>query len=429
MTKHDNKFYGRTLLLVLFIVYLINASFPYYAASVINAFMAKDLGLDRKSLGLGFTVFALSFGVFSSLAGFCVTKIGARLTLLVGEVILIIGSLLMAFVASQAWQYILFYGIILGFGTAMGGPMPAQATVTYWFKRRKALAMSIVLSATGVGALIAAPMLNNIIASTDGNWRIGWLVVTAFFVISAIITIFCVKNTPADIGQFPDGIPPEENAVDSLDTDPVKKMVVYQCNESWTLRNALKTKSLWMIVFACVAFMAAINICVAHGMIHLIDLGHPKSISALSVGILGMSTLIGKLFAGALGDRVEPRIIWAGALYLIIAGMMILTNATNAWLMYLYAILVGTGVGAAYVCKATIVGNYFGVKAFAPVMGVVFPISSILAAASPFLAGIIYDYEGAYTSAFYGVSILAIISSILIFLAKPPRDTRDFPII
>ena len=45
--EQNTRFYGWTLVGVLWVIYLLNLAFPSYGAGVINTFMAKDLGLDR----------------------------------------------------------------------------------------------------------------------------------------------------------------------------------------------------------------------------------------------------------------------------------------------------------------------------------------------------------------------------------------------
>jgi MFS family permease len=418
-----NKFYGWILIGAFFCIYFMNSTFPYYGASVINAYMAKTLSLDRTTLGLGFSIFTVSLALSSPLVGFSVNKIGTRWTLLGGCILIMIGSLLMSAVVSESWHFIVVFGVIIGAGVSMGGVIPIQSGVTFWFKNQKALAMSIVLSAAGIGGLLAAPLLNKVISASNDNWKLGWGLVAATATIAGIISVLAVRNKPEDMGQFPDGKPPDVDSHASLSI-PGK---IYQTTQIWKIADALKTRSLWLIILASIAFLMPYITCVAHGVVHLQYTGYPQGLSALSVGLLVFFSIIGRIIGGVLGDRIEPRIIWGMALCFVMAGMMILVKIATLGVnsIYFYAFFMGTGMGAAYVCMATIVGNYFGAQSFASVMGAIFPVIFLAAALGPFLAGFIYDRMGSYDHAFYGLAALAFVGSGMVLMAKPPLTAES----
>jgi MFS family permease len=421
-----NKFYGWILIGVFFCIYFLNSTFPYYGASVINSYMAKALALDRTILGLGFSIFSVSLALSSPVVSLSVNKIGTRLTLVVGCALIMLGSLLMSLVVRESWHYLIVFGIVVGTGVSMGSVIPIQSGVTFWFKKRKALATSIVLSAAGIGGIVAAPLLNKVISASNNNWKLGWMVVAATSLLAAAISSIAVRNKPEDMGQFPDGISPETDYNNPSDTDSSIPGKIYQSTQSWNIADALKTKSLWLITLASIAFLMPYVTCVAHGVVYLQGVGYPQDLSALSVGLLVFFSIIGRIIGGVFGDRIEPRIIWSIALCFVVTGMIILAKSATLGpvSIYFYAIFMGTGMGAAYVCMATIVGNYFGAQAFASIMGTIFPIIFLAAALGPFLAGFIYDNQGSYDNAFIGLTALAFIGAITVLIAKPPLATE-----
>jgi MFS family permease len=426
MTDPVNKFYGWTLTGVFFCIYFLNSTFPYYGASVINSYMAKALALDRTILGLGFSVFTVSLALSSPVVSLSVNRFGTRWTLLVGCILIMIGALLMSAIVTESWQYLIVFGVIIGTGVSMGGVIPIQSGVTFWFKNRKAFAMSIVLSAAGIGGIVAAPLLNKVISVSNNNWKLGWLVVAATAILSAAISAVAVRNKPEEMGQFPDGIEPDKGYPNPSAANLSIHGKIYQSTKSWKIADALKTKSLWLIILASIAFLMPYITCVAHGVVHLQGVGHPQALSALSVGLLVFFSIIGRIIGGVFGDRIEPRIIWSVALCFVVAGMIILAKSTTLGpvSIYLYAFFMGTGMGAAYVCMATIIGNYFGAQAFASIMGTIFPIIFLAAAMGPFLAGFFYDRQGNYDHAFYGLTVLAFMGAIMVLMAKPPLASK-----
>jgi MFS family permease len=83
MTKAS--FYGWKLLAAFWFIYLVNLGFPTYGQSVINAYMAKDLHLDRAMLGLAFSIYMAMVGLPGPAVAAIVNKIGVRFTLLIGS--------------------------------------------------------------------------------------------------------------------------------------------------------------------------------------------------------------------------------------------------------------------------------------------------------------------------------------------------------
>ncbi|ABB32478.1 membrane protein, putative [Geobacter metallireducens GS-15] len=420
MAQQATRFYGWTLVGMFFGIYFLNATFPYVGASVINSYMAESIGITKSIVGLGFSLFVLSSALSGPLVAYCVNKKGIRFTLASGGLIVAFGALLMALTVSKGWQYVLTFGVVIGTGVGLGTVIPIQTGVTNWFVRRRALAMSIALSAAGFGSFIAAPLLNKIIAASNGNWKNGWLVVVATGLAAATIAAGGVRNTPASMGQFPDGVPPGKSSENTARNAQVRSSRIYQSSEFWPVREVLKTKIFWLIIIASFSFLAVFNTCVAHGVIHLRSLGHSPQFAALSAGLLLLCSVGGKLFAGILGDRIEPRFILSAAVFSTLLGAVALANATNTAVVYLYACCVGVGFGASFVAMPTILANYYGVKSFAPLMGVALPLTNGGSAIAPLLAGIVYDRFGSYVLALYGGATIALLGAILVLFAKPP---------
>jgi len=91
------------------------------------------------------------------------------------------------------------------------------------------------------------------------------------------------------------------------------------------------------------------------------------------------------------------------------------------WMAYLYPLLGGFGFGIAYICVPTIVGNYWGSKAFASINGVVSPVSMLFQAMAAPFAGFLYDLQGSYLTIMIIAWAVAAMGLAAIFLCKPPK--------
>ena len=76
---------------------------------------------------------------------------------IVGGVIFALANILASF-SQSLWQFVLTQGLLLGCGTCLAY-IPAVTVAPGWFKEKRGLAMGIVLSGTGIGGTIWAPVL------------------------------------------------------------------------------------------------------------------------------------------------------------------------------------------------------------------------------------------------------------------------------
>lgn len=137
------------------------------------------LALDVPSVAAAFGLFSLTSGVCAPLVGFLVDRIGLRLVQRLGAGSLVLG-LLGSALASTDWQFSISMGLLCGIGVTAFTQLPVNVLVTRWVTGRLLPAFGIVTSGAGVGALLAVPLTERVIAG--GNWRlayIGYAVVTA----------------------------------------------------------------------------------------------------------------------------------------------------------------------------------------------------------------------------------------------------------
>ncbi len=416
----ERPFYGWKLLFIFWAIIILNFTFPTFGTSVVNTYMAKAMHLNRKELGLAFSVFSLMAGLPGPLVAKSINKLGIRVTLVIGTLMASCGSFLMASFVKTTFQAILVFGIIVGSGVAMAGTIGPQVGVARWFREKRARAMSLLLTASGIGGAIAVPTLNGVIAHFGGNWRAAWWCMAAMSLVAALVSGIFVKESPAQMGQMPDG----ETAADASASSAARASKggrgVYKTTEDWTLGEALRSPTLWLLVPTYLGFFMGFFIYLAHGISHLEGLGLTPGEAAKSITVIMISSLIGQFAVGALGDRIEPRLLSAVAVCLYGGGTLLAIHASDPVTMYVYAIMMGTGFAAAFTCIMTIWSNYYGPKVYPALLGVTTPIGTILGALGPVTAGYFYDKNHTYTQVFEAVAALCFASAVLYLFAVPP---------
>jgi MFS family permease len=365
-------------------------------------------------------------GFAAPLIAYFINRKGVRFTLFLGSLILICGATAMATLMSRNWHYVIFFGIVIGLGTGFGGILPVQTCVTLWFRLKRALAISLVLTAAGIGGFVAAPLLNRIIVMADGDWRVGWFFVAALSAVSALLSILWVRNRPEDLGQFPDGLSEDTKRQQANEKGVgLSPKGIHRSMVDWAVRDALRSRTMYLIILIGVCFLIPFSVCIAHGVLHLNDLGHKPNTAAMSVGILTLFSIVGRLLGGALGDRVEPRFPFMAGMVLMGLGCFVLVSAGSTLAVYLYAAFVGVGFGAGLVCFSAMIANYYGANSFASIQAVTFPVCTAVGAAAPFLVGLAYDRVGNYTMGLKGAGIAALIAAAALLFTIPPKPLKE----
>jgi MFS family permease len=413
--QQKRKFYGWKMVGILWAVYFLMQGLVLYGEPVINTIMVIERGFTRTILGLGSSTFVLFQGFAAPFVARLIDKKGIRSTIVIGAALIAVSSLLMGFFVSKEWQYILCFGVLSGVGLGFGGMISVQSGVNYWFHERRAFAMSIALTGSGFGGFVAGNVFNGVIRAFDGNWRMGWHIITFTCLLTVCISLLWVKNKPEDLGQRPDDgyTPPEKHAA-----GPQR---VFKTKGSVPFKTAIQMPKVWFVIITLVTIRFSYNICVSQGMIHLMDVGIPQQIAGLSVGTMTLFSVIGRFGAGVVGDRFEPRVIWIGGMLIFIAGILFLQYAATPWHAVAYSLCVGIGFGSSYVCSASLLANYFGADTFPLIMGVAIPAQMVIGALSPTMAGYFFDRTGSYNIPFT-IALAAIVAGTAsLCLARPPK--------
>jgi MFS family permease len=411
----NRHFYGWTMLATLWSVMFLNLGFPAYGPSIINSAMAKAQGLNRETLGNMLSVYIIMSGLPGPLVAMSVNHFGVRKTLVLGSLFTILGSLLMATVVTGGVGGMLCYGLLVGTGVATGGAMASQAGLARWFVRRRSMALSVLYSAGAVGGFFAAPLLNRLIETT-GNWRSGWWLLAALSALAACLALIFVRERPEDVGQVADafGTPSPDGQV-ARDTRPQ-----FVSRREWTFREAAQQPGYWLLLGALIGGSGGYSLILAHGVVHLQDLGHSRSFAAWALGTLTITGLIGKAILATFGDRIDPRYIYASFIAVFGVGLIVIVNARAPWQVLLSATCVGIGFGGGLVCLMAVLSNYYGTRAFASLAGLAIAINTTLSAIAPKVAGRLFDQGVGYAINFYFLAAWCFVGAVVLILMRRP---------
>ena len=179
-----------------------------YSFPVFLPFLRETFGWSRASISWANSLALIVQGLASPLAGMYVMRYGARKALAAGGILCVLCFVVASF-HTRLWELYLAYAVLFGLGGSLCGMLAMTTIVNNWFVKKRPLALSILLTAGGLGGLVMVPLIMAMI--NRFGWRNSYLVLAAMiFVLLVVLPGFLVVNKPEDLGQVPDGIQAEE---------------------------------------------------------------------------------------------------------------------------------------------------------------------------------------------------------------------------
>jgi MFS family permease len=406
-------FYGYWVLLSAFAGVFIFAGIGLYSFSFFIKPLQASLGWDRGAIMLGNTLWFLSMGLASPVVGRLVDRHGVKRVIATGTVMVSAGLALLSIMQSL-WLYCISW-VIVGAGMAAIAQVPASAVVSHWFVKRRGLAIGVMSAAVGVGGIVFSPVVGGFLIPTLG-WRSAFLTLGIFTSLLLLpLALFVIRTKPGDKGLYPDGMSAEEYARMPKATS--------SASGGLTLKKALATPAFWLIA-AC--YM--IHMLPQHGMMqtnvpHITDIGFSAATAATLMSVLGMMSAFGKFAFGWICDWIKAKYALAIGLVMQLAAIAVMSTITlesPTALIWVFAVLMGLGIGSWLPTMSIIVSYNFGLVAYGAIFGIISLLNNIGGSIGPVTAGLIYDFTGSYSLAFKIFLVLFAISIPLILLVKRP---------
>jgi MFS family permease len=407
-------FYGWTLLGVLWLVFAFNLGFPAYGGPVINSAMAKELGFSRETLGLITTIYIIMSGLPGPVVAMAVNRFGVRRTLVAGSLMNVAGATFMATVANSGAAAYLGFGLVVGGGVCTGAAIASQTALSRWFVRRRSLALSILYSSGAIGGYFAVKHILPWAMEAGGSWRAGWWVIVALSGIAGLLALACVRERPEDLGQQPDG------DLGGPGNAPAHARPNFITATPWEPRQVLSRPTYWLIVFSLVGGSGGYTLFLAHGIVHLQDLGHSVDVARGALATMTWTGLLAKAVIMLLGDRIDPRYLWAVFMVFFGAGLVIIVDARTPLLVNAFATCLGIGFGGGVVCLMAVLGNYYGLRTFALLSGIAIAINTTLSALAPYIAGFLFDHGYGYGGTCYFLAGWCFLGALVLFFIRRP---------
>lgn len=385
----------------------------YYGMGALLIPLTTEFGWTRTQLTLAFSMRSIEGGLEGPIGGMLIDKYGERKITIISTIIACVGLIAVLFVKT-IWQFVFVWGFIVSLGFNLGLYDTVNSAVAKWFHKDRSRAIGIVTIGGGLGAPVIVPVMTYIIENY--SWRVALMFVIASTALIAIpLAYFFMKDHPPEhYGMLPDG----DHLKKKVD-DKEEEKIDY--GYDFTPKEALKTKSFWMMLIAFMLNGGTLAMITIHQMAFHQSLGIDALTAAGILGFMATISLGGRFLTVTLGSRyTERQYIMLGYAMRTI-GLVIFIYARTIPVIMLFALFYGVGYGITIPSQTSLRANYFGRKAYATITGYSTLFGAITNVAYPLFAAWIYDTTGSYIQAFWIVTALQAFAIVFMYLAKKPE--------
>ena len=360
----------------------------------------KSTGLGIADISLAFAFGQLWWGLTQPFAGAFADRVGAGRVLVIGVCLVALGTVLTPMMTSTV-GLIFAIGVLAAGGAGMAGPSVLMAATTRLLPpEKRGMATGIVNAGGSFGQFVLAPVAVGLTALL--GWM-GSMQTLGLIVLLALPAAWVLKGNSNAIAS--NGGAANAEGVRA----PAPRL-----SAGAAIKNALKDRSFLLLgagFFVCgfhVAFLGT----------HLPNVvamcGLPPSISAWSLGLLGLFNIFGSLGMGWAVGRWRMKsllsLVYAAR---AVAVMIFLASPKTATVMLIFAAVMGLTFLSTVPPTAGLVAKFFGPANMATLFGIVMLSHQIGGFLGAWLGGKVFTLTGSYDTIWIIDIVLAIGAALI----------------
>jgi OFA family oxalate/formate antiporter-like MFS transporter len=379
-----------------------------YAWSVFREPLSTHYGTGITQVNAAFFLAILLIGFAAFAGGRWMQRSGPRIVGITGGVLYGLGVLGAWFAEGSVVILWLTYGLLAGIGLGLGYIVPLQ-TLPQWFPDKPGLATGLAVAGFGGGSGLTVPLAQWLMSATGSPFGAFGILGIAYLIMVGGAAFF-MKNPPEGYGTSE-----QESGAEAEDPE-------------WDFPKALKTWQwyvLWGILFLnTTAGLALISDAKAMAT----GIGGAVTALALTfVVILAVANAAGRIGWASLSDYIGPRNVFI-IMFLLQAVLFLLLPILGYGAFVIFTILsfiIVSCYGGGFGTMPAFVGKYYGAKNIGTIYGPLLTAWGIATLGAPLILAVSTDVTGSYDLALYITAGIALVSTVLPLIVRPPESPRE----
>ena len=360
-----------------------------------------EFEVSRSKVMLAILSFQIVTGLLSPVLGRYMDQFAMRLLVLSGALTMSLGLFLLS-LATEFWQIVALHVTLLPVGMILTGTLASQTMVSKWFIEKRGLAIGVSSMGTSLGGL-SVPLVTAWLIVEQG-WQGAYLVLAMLSLILLVPLNYLVLRHDPPILRL-----------QASETSGVEM-------KTWTTRQILESWAFWIPVLALIPINAAFGGTQFNLGAYMSDLGFGQAVAAQLIAITSGAMIVGKLFFGSLGDRVDHRKLYWLMAGLLLVSMYFYEGSPGRPALFLAASLQGFATGGVMPMMGIMYSSRFGTLSFGRVLGLV-NLFLMIGSFGSILSGWIFDLTQSYDAAFQIFALLLLPGTIVMYFL-PAKATN-----
>ncbi|WP_245693858.1 MFS transporter [Sediminibacillus halophilus] len=476
---HPPFFYGWIIVFIAGLSVFFSGPGQTYSISIFIDYYIADFDYSRSFVSGIYSTATLAAGFSLFLVGRLVDRFGQRVIMAVVASMLAIACFWNALLTGAVMMFLGIFMLRL-FGQGSMTLLP-NTLVPQWFRAKRGRALSLMTIGGFAGPALFPP-INTWLVDEIG-WRWTWTFWGIMLLIVFVpLAILFVRNQPKDIGEQPDGQVKQGNGQNRWSLKDAARTKLFWVilaalslivsiwigvsyswqiaviflgvllivagpsaylfkrfrakqgfngkqpinpnvdeNEvSWTLKEAMRTRAFWFILFA-VSVPALVNTGITF---HIVSIADGKGLSAETAAlVLSLMAIFGfpvSFIVGYLVDRISVHYILAVTFLGHIISLIVLLFTESAAMAIAFGVVWGVVNGFERITLNIVWPNYFGREHLGSIKGLAQTCMVISSAFGPLPFGLFYDLFGGYQEILLVMLLLPITAGTLSLFAPQP---------
>lgn len=375
-----------------------------YSLSAFMLPLEEEFGWSRAEISMGMPFAGAVSALMGMVVGMLIDRLGPRPMGLAGIAIICSAYALLGTATGDLGNWFLLWCLI-GVGGAWVKPTIWTSAVASRFDASRGLAIAIVVSGAGVAATIIPPLTAWSIGEL--GWRSAFFLIGGLWAAVVLPILFLFFRGAQDVRGK------EERAKGRHAGDAMTGM---------TFQEGIRSPAFYKLGIAGGLFAFAVIGLIMHFIPVLQDLGISRMGAAGIAGLVGLSSVAGRLGTGFLLDRFQPHRIGMIAFLLPVVSALLLLNSSGVLALSVAALVVGLSLGSELDVVLYLATRHLGLKRFGILFAMMLIFLAVGNALGPVYAGAIYDHFGSYSWFLWTIIPFVVTGAALMGSLGPPPD-------
>lgn len=421
-------FYGWKIVAASLFTLTFSSGLSFYNHSLYLNALASKPAFSVETASLAVSLFFFSGGIGGLLVARMIHRFDPRYAISAGAIVSALALSALGFVETVPQLYTVY--CLFGIGFAGSNLLPATTLVARWFKRRRAMALSIASTGLSLGGIVLTPVCALLMDRL--SFQIAAPIMGLIYVVGVLpVAWIWLRPSPESMGLRTDGDEPEQEPEQEhvAEVKPEKAVPRNPRNtapieDGLSFREARRTRFFWGIAPAYVFLLMA----QVGGIAHQFGLSREtltESQTALAVAILPIMSIVGRLIGGWVVDKVDIRHFAFFIMGLQVIALTLLSLGAGPVALCVGLALFGCTVGNMIMLQPLLIAEAFGLRAYARIFSVANLMSSWGTAAGPAVMGYVFALsDNHYGSAYLFAAAAGALGFVLFTLGGPVKLDR-----